>query len=132
MDLTINISNKIKLPNAKMIIDLSLAETANQITNKAWDYAPFKSGTLRRAIMFERLSYDVYKVITNNIPYAKIQEYWWIITPKNAKMLSFIIWWKRVFAKKVIIKPKRYFQKAIDYVSPKISDIFENIIKYYT
>ena len=124
--------NSIKLPNAKMVIDLALSEIANQISNRAWELSPFKSGTLRRSIMAQRVNWELYRVITNNIPYAKIQEYWGYIYPKSKKMLSFMVWWKRVFAKKVYIKPKWYFKWALEDISPKVSDILWKIIQFYT
>lgn len=74
--------------------------------------------------------YVIGGVIGSKVPYAAIHNYGGIITPKNAKRLSWIgDDGKRIFAKKVIIPKRPYFDNAIAKFRIKIVSIFKNYLE---
>lgn len=89
--------------------------------------APFRTGTLRRSIHVENTDRGTLKQRQIGplaaVPYAAIQEYGGVITPKQARMLA----WKTdsgawAFAKRVFIRAQPYMRPSFDENKGKVQD----------
>ena len=120
------ISLQIVIPRMKTdlqpAITKSLWQSAQLVRNDAVDLAPFKTGNLRRSITEFATSRTI--EVWSNLEYARIQEFWWTIVPKNKPYLVFKIWWKLIRTKKVVIKWKPYLKPALEKNADEIVNIF--------
>lgn len=122
--MSVKIQSKWKLPDIEIAKMAILARATQEIRSRAIVKAPYDTGTLRESISAV-LRNNYWKVgVDKNIPYARIQEYGWIIRPKNKK---YLIWknkggqWR--VAKKVNIKPQPYLVPAFEEVQNKLGGI---------
>lgn len=56
--------------------------------------------------------------VGTNVIYGRIHEYGGTIVPKRARLLSFVIGGKRIFAKQVTIPRRPYLQPSVDEETP--------------
>lgn len=120
------ISLQITIPRLKTdlqpAITKSLWQSAQLVRNDAVDLAPFKTGNLRRSITEFATSNTI--EVWSNLEYARIQEFWWTIVPRNKPYLVFKIGWKLIRTKKSVIKWKPYLRPALEQNADEIVNIF--------
>ncbi len=127
------ISITIKVPQIKSnlawYMRTSLMQSWMIVRRTATQKAPYKTGNLRRSITDFATSNSI--EIWSRLEYAPIHEFWWVITPKNAKALVFKVWWKFVRVKKVVIPKRPYLLPALQENKDEIIKIFtRNLEKY--
>lgn len=85
-----------------------------------------RTGRLRSSITHEvrDVGGTVELVVGTNVAYARIHEFGGVIIPKRAKYLTFVVGGKRVFAKRVVIPRRPYFEPALDESGSKIVETF--------
>jgi len=85
-----------------------------------------RTGRLRSSITHEvrDVGGAVELVVGTNVVYARIHEFGGVILPKRARFLVFEVGGKKVFARKVTIPRRPYFEPALDESAPKMAKTF--------
>lgn len=105
-------------------LDAALFNLVQFARGKAVQYAPYKSGTLRRSIT-TRVTARKQGIIGINLVYARQREFGGTIVPRNAKALVFKVNGHWVRTQRVVQKGKPYFKPAYDETLKAASEIIQ-------
>ncbi len=138
MNIRIDIKIPYLLKVSKAVKD-SIKELSKELLNDIKSKAPVRSGALRSSFNTNiKEDLNSIKITVTSLPYALILDQGakaHIITPKNTKVLHFIINNNEIFARSVIhpgIKPRYYIQpyntiaKINAIISKNISEVMRN------